>query len=857
MVTLEVVDPSGASATDRVTLDVIPTDAPLATIITPTTDTLHYSDHPISFTGTVADAEDAAADLVVTWETDVGGDMGFPVTVDTSGNVEAFGSLAEGTHTVVLRAVDTTGKEGIDTVSIEVGPPNATPTCGISTPTDGSAFAEGSEVIFQGSVDDDNVGPTGLTAVWSSDLEGELRTSVPDSDGTVSFATSALGDGTHRITLTATDEVGADCTDSIFVTIGQPPTLVVTEPSDGDTVNEGEDTTFSATVGDAEDPPTALALAWVSDVDGPLSTSGADSSGEVSFRYGSLTAGTHLITVTVTDTDGLYTVDTFNLNVNAVPTAPSVVITPDPAVTTDSLTATASGSIDPDGGTVTYGYTWYIDGALTGISTTSAFPAASTVKHSTYMVEVVGFDGYGFGPTGTASVTVDNSDPILSGPVLSATTAIRGDIITCAASATDPDPSDSPTVTYVWSDGSTGSSFTIPASAGTGDSYTCTATANDGDGGVVSASATVTVVNTPPSVTGVTLSPSAVYTNDTITVTASVSDADGDPVTTTYEWLVDGVVVYSGTSTSLSGVTYFEKDEVVTVNVIASDGADTTTVTSSGITVLNTPPEAPTVSIVPSAPEAGDSLYCQVTTASYDADGDTVTYTMEWDVEGATYTAGGSYDTGMAGWVGPYSTTWTDDTTTDTDVLSEETWTCIATPNDGDDDGTDGSDSVTTGGEAEDFVIFVTDPFLGSGSSSWINSRSAADSYCSTQASSEGITGSDWKILYSTTSEDARDYVDYDSSRGDRVFDRNGRQVDSGDLWSTPYVLPDMNSWTIVSTGTSGTFQTCSGSYPSGSWPICQYCSQKFACGSSSDRPFAPSDCCWTGTRSIICLGKL
>ena len=861
-VILEVVDAGGASATDRVELQVIPTDAPLATIVTPTSDMLHYSDQPIAFTGTVADAEDAPTDLTVLWETDTSGDLGLSITVDTDGHVEAFGTLAEGTHTVRLRAVDTTGKEGIDTVSIDVGPANTAPTCGITAPADGSATAEGSEVIFSGTVDDIDVGPGGLTVAWTSDLDGDLRESVPDSDGTVNFATSGLSLGTHRVTLTALDEVGAACTDSLFVTIGQPPSIVVTAPGDGDTVNQGEDVTFSATVSDAEDLPTDLELAWLSDVDGGLSSAGADSSGEATFRLDTLTAGSHLITVTATDTDGLTAIETLRLDVNAVPTAPTVGLSPDPAVTTDILTATASGSVDPDGtGAVTYAYTWYEDGVVSGVSTSTTFPSASTAKHSTYTVEVTPFDGLGFGPSTSASVTVDNSDPVLTGPVLSASTVIRGDVLTCAASATDPDPSDTPTVTYTWSDGSTGSTFSVPSSASTGDVFTCTATADDGDGGVVSASASATVVNTPPTVTGVTLSPSTLYTNDTVTVSASVSDADGDSVSVTYEWTVDGVVVATGTSLSLDGTTSFDKHEVVAVSVIADDGADTTTVASSGVTVLNTPPTAPVVEIIPSSPEAGDSLLCSIAIPSSDDDGDTITYTMAWDVDGVPYSAGGSVDTGLdsadPGWAGPSTATWTDDTTTGSDVGTEETWTCEATPDDGDDIGPIGSASVTTASDSADYVVFVTDPFLGSSSSSWLYSRGAADSYCATQAASEGVSGSDWTVVYSTGTEDARDYVDYDASAGDRVFDRNGRQVDNGDFWSTPYVLPDMNSWTIVSTGTSGTFQSCSGSYPDGAWPICQYCSQKFACGSSSDRPFAPGDCCWTGTRSVICLGKL
>ena len=112
--------------------------------------------------------------------------------------------------------------------------------------------------------------------------------------------------------------------------------------------------------------------------------------------------------------------------------------------------------------------------------------------------------------------------------------------------------------------------------------------------------------------------------------------------------------------------------------------------------------------------------------------------------------------------------------------------------------------------------------------------------------------------MYSTATEDARDYLDYDSSAGDRVYDRYGTQIDGGDLWGSGSVtLSDLKSWTITGTQSDGTYTTCSGSYPAGSWPICQYCSQKFACASSTDDPFAPGACCWTGTRAILCMGKI
>ena len=49
--------------------------------------------------------------------------------------------------------------------------------------------------------------------------------------------------------------------------------------------------------------------------------------------------------------------------VNAIPTQPSVVISPDPATTTDDLQAIATASTDSDGTAVTYLYEWYQDGA--------------------------------------------------------------------------------------------------------------------------------------------------------------------------------------------------------------------------------------------------------------------------------------------------------------------------------------------------------------------------------------------------------------------------------------------------------------------------------------------------------------
>ncbi|MEC8423039.1 MAG: hypothetical protein VX000_04630, partial [Myxococcota bacterium] len=899
----------------------------------------------------------------------------------------------------------------------------------------------------------------------------------------------------------------------------------------GGTANEGDFVSFAATVADNEDIPTDIDLSWWSDLDGEFSTQGPDSTGAIAFSYGALGAGMHSIRVTATDSDGLYAVAALNLNINAVPTAPTVSIAPNPAVTSDALTASASGSIDPDGsGTVSYTYAWFEDGVRSGASTSAVFPSSDTVKNASYRVVVTPDDGTGRGPTGEAEIVVVNADPVLTGPTLSASTAVVGDVLSCSASAVDvdgdsvaltyswsdgttgtnyvvtdaDDPGDvitctvvaddgdggtataavsavvdntepvitgvtvspgtaqvgdiltcaatatdadggAPAVSYAWSGGGAGSSYTVLETDDPGDVLTCTATATDADGGVATATATATILNTDPVVdsvsispaaatnddtltcaasasdadggspsvayswdnlstgaslgssavldlsavavasadtvqctatatdadggsgtgsatlavenrdptvavtltpasagatatltcvavaadddddtlttsfswsvsgagvpatstsgstttlagvfasgdvvtctattadgkggtatdsasssivndapvvSGVTLLPSSVRTNDTLTAAASASDPDGDPLTMRYDFYVDGALVQTGSGTTLSGAAYFDKDQSVQVAITADDGTDSTTSTSATVLVENTPPGAPGVSISPASPTAGDSLTCTIDTPSSDDDLDTVTYSVAWQVDGVDYIAGGTVDTGGLdsgdpGWLGPSTTTWTDDTVDGADVDHAQTWSCTATPDDGDDDGTPGSSTTLTAEAYKDFVIFVTSRFISSGTS--LANRAAADAYCASYASSNGISGSDFRIMYSTPSEDARDHVDYDASRGDRVYDRNGTRVDGGNLWAMTSSLPNMQSWTIVATGTSGTFQSCSGSYPSGSWPICQYCSQKFACGSSSAAPFRPNACCWTGTRAIVCLGE-
>lgn len=103
-------------------------------------------------------------------------------------------------------------------------------------------------------------------------------------------------------------------------------------------------------------------------------------------------------------------------------------------------------------------------------------------------------------------------------------------------------------------------------------------------------------INTAPDVT-VFLVPAEVFTNDTLTADAVASDTDGDALTLSYAFSVDGAVVQDGPDATLSGIDFFDKGQVVTVTATATDGTDGVSQVSDPVTVLNTPPTEPVVSI--------------------------------------------------------------------------------------------------------------------------------------------------------------------------------------------------------------------------------------------------------------------
>ena len=464
---------------------------------------------------------------------------------------------------------------------------------------------------------------------------------------------SALPSDIISCTASVTDNQGASASASASVTIDNRAPSVATPALTPSSVYSNSTLSCSAVVSDSDgETPTE-------DIDWQVGGLSIGSGASITLDNSLVSVGDSVdCIVTATDETG----DTGQASgsvtiLNTDPIIDTISLTPAEPSMSDSVLCEVSASDPVDGDSPSLNFFFYnqTTGAsyiATSNSSGSAGLDLSTVTIASSDVLVCGVtatDSNSGTATDSASVSIVNSAPIFdqAATIDPPTNPLTGDQLTCLAQATDPDGG-LINYSYSWQVNGgtvgTGQNFTVSeALTDVGNSITCMVVAVDPDSEISSSTSTaVTVDNSAPELSNLTISPSNPDTLTLITASASTSDVDGETVNISYEWhVIDALtgadsVVYSGTGSSfssLSGVYSARDDEVYLLATPSDPHGLGTQESSNNVVIANTAPTAPTVSLssLGNPPMEGvDDLTCTLTNTPTDLDTDTMTFTYNW-----------------------------------------------------------------------------------------------------------------------------------------------------------------------------------------------------------------------------------
>ena len=559
----------------------------------------------------------------------------------------------------------------------------------ITNSTGDISLTTGGSVVFSG---------------WSNDPEGDAVTydwifpagvTVPATPGSGIFSTSFPTAGTYLISLTVTDSNGnVDATPAeVTVTVTDPP---VNLPPNGSITHDNGDGTMGSTgdinlttagsvlfSGSAIDPEgDDVTYAWTI----PAGVSVSATPGSTPFTASFPTAGTYLISLTVTDING--NADATPAQVTVTVTDPPVNLPPNGSISHDNGDGTAgstgdinisinsnvvfSGSaIDPEGDNVAY--TWTIPSGVAAPPSPGSAPfTASFSTEGTYLISLTVTDSNGNADATPAQVTVVVTDLTVNSPPNGSISHDNGDgttgsvgnftifvdgYVVFVGSAIDPEGD---AVTYAWS---FPAAVTVPATTGSGPftaNFPATgaylialvATDSNGNSDLSPAQVIVTVldapVNQPPNgsishdngdgTTGSTGNVSIITGGDVVFVGSAV-DPDGDALT--YAWTFPANATAPATTGSGPLTVNFPVAGIYIVSMVATDSNGNTDSSAAQLAVTVVDPNQPpngSISHDNGTGTAGTVGDVSVTAGAsivfagghFDPENDPVTY--DWDI---------------------------------------------------------------------------------------------------------------------------------------------------------------------------------------------------------------------------------
>jgi PKD repeat protein len=316
----------------------------------------------------------------------------------TSGNTVSHNYGSEGSFTVTLTITDSQGNVSTCTATVTVG--SLAPTCAFAfSPT--APKVDDSVLFTSLSTDPDGVIES---FSWQFGDGGSSTSANPSHIYTAAASFIAI--------LTVTDDQGnvTSCSQTIAVTLGEPPDCdLIASPTPA---NIGETVSFNAS-GSTDSDGTITNFTFDFGDGGSL-----DNGSDPTTSHAYTTAGSKTATVTVTDNDGNRTTCSVIVIVGTgAPTcsfsiSPTVNITP-----LQTVSVNASASADPDGGAITFA--WSFPG---GVNTTA--PATEVTEDVTYAnpgtftITLVVTDNEAQSTSCSNPVTIGNTLPVCAFSVL-------------------------------------------------------------------------------------------------------------------------------------------------------------------------------------------------------------------------------------------------------------------------------------------------------------------------------------------------------------------------------------------------------------------------------------------------------
>ncbi|MBN2800594.1 MAG: hypothetical protein JXX28_15740, partial [Deltaproteobacteria bacterium] len=322
---------------------------------------------------------------------------------------------------------------------------------------------------------------------------------------------------------------------------------------------------------------------------------------------------------------------------NTPPVLRSVSQSPAEVLTNTSVRCTPGESTDADGDKVQHRYAWLVNGVPLSGQTGERIAPEHFSKGQSVQCEVTPFDGSDAGrPVRGEAARVGNTAPVLSSVAITPSAPTTTDSLRCEPGPATDEDGDRVSFSYKWTvdQRPAGTAQVLPAAAHRkGQRVSCEVTPLDGtlSGSPVTAKA-VQVVNTPPTLSGASISPAVARVTDPLVCTAQrAADADGDKVDFRYAWQVNGRALGSHEATLAPGSV--KRGDTVTCTITPQDdegGGEA--VVSASPRVDNTAPRLNAVTILPQGARTSSTLTAEVD--AEDADGDSVDLSFAWSVNG-------------------------------------------------------------------------------------------------------------------------------------------------------------------------------------------------------------------------------